>query len=260
MEEAAAQAAASYIRAQQPVPGHYSLIWMCSGEARPELRAMEILAEEGYTPKRVWLIDLNEPPLDVWNKIKEMVMPTGASASASRKERVKRVTFPEMTEELRHTRIDYPTTHCVSIHFQIMAESHPGYENGRKWRPWSEWQKEGVSNVESVKMEKNDIAAIKNLVQTDVGAFFKKWMGVRRAPETRKSIGFADRFGRVWNVTPDEVLADGKKLSDVGFYTRVNRLQIDARDKAPKSSVAVGGRSRKKDLKTNSKSTRKEKK
>lgn len=227
------------------------------GEARPELRAMEMLAEEGYIPKRVWLIDLRDPPSDVMNKIKEMVIPTGASASASRKERVKRVTFPEMTEELKHTRIDYPTTHCVSIHFQIMVESHPGYENGRTWRHWSEWLKEGYDNAKAVEMQNNDIAAIKNLVHSDVGAFFKRWMGVRRAPETRKSIGFADRLGRVWNVTPDEVLADDKHLSDVGFYTRVNRLQVDARNKAPKSSVAVGGK-KKKHLKTNDKSTRKE--
>lgn len=250
LEEAAAEAAASYIQKQQPEPGVYSLIAMCSGEARPELRMMEILAEKGYALKRVWLIDLQKPPEDILHQIKAIVASSG-TPSASRTDRVKCLTFQEMTEELKHTRIDYKTTHCISIHFQIIAESHPRYENGRRWRHWSEWMKEGYNNEKAVEMQDKDTAAIKNLVHSDVGQFFKKWMGVRRPVENQKSIGFASRKGRVWEVTPIDVMSDGKKLSDVGFYNRVNNLQIKARDEAPNASVAMGGK--RKDLKTSAK-------
>jgi hypothetical protein len=250
LEEAAAEAAASHIQKQQPEPGVYSLIALCSGEARPELRMMEILAEKGYALKRVWLIDLQKPPEVIFNRIKAIVASSG-TPSASRIDRVKCLTFPEMTEELKHKHIDYKTTHCISVHFQIIAESHPRYENGRRWRHWSEWMKEGYNNKDAIDMQNNDIAAIKKLVYSDVGQFFKKWMGVRRPVENQKSIGFAARDGRVWEVTPSDVMWDGKKLSDIGFYNRVNNLQIKARDEAPNTSVIMGGK--RKDLKTSTK-------
>jgi hypothetical protein len=241
MEEAAAKAAASYIIKQQPDPGTYSLIAMCSGEAIPELRMMELLADKGYKLKRVWLIDLRPPPDNILKAIQGIVASSGTSPTSSTN-RVKRLTFPEMTKELANIRMDFTTTHCISIHFQIISEMHPKYRNGQRWRHWSELRSETIQYETAKKMQDEDIEAIRKLVHSDVGAFFKAWM------KNQKSIGFAARDGNVWEVKPEDVMSDGKPLDDAEFYNRVNKIQTAAYEKAK------SGGKKKRHLKTSTKS------
>lgn len=261
LEEAAARAVVAYIQSQQKDPGPYSLIAMCAGEARPELVAMQYLQEAGYHLKRVWMIDVDryvlqqgteiripyQPPKEIMEGIKAILRGSASgSASASLDKRVKCLTFPAMNEEMEHRRIDYATTHCIAIHFQMMITRHPGYNNNMPVRYYLPEHKVDYETAKAI--EREDIKAIKHLVHSDVGKFFKLWMGFHRKEETWKGIGYMGRDGRFWEVTPDHI------LSDAGFYNSVNEIQTKAREAKHTTS---GGK--KKDLKTSGKSTRKEK-